>query len=105
MKLRTINQSVEFLREQDPGCALTPTAIRRKIVAGELPCIMAGNKYLVDVDTLEQHLFAPTSILLLGGWDMGPFSCHAEPARGGDRGEPLHHIGQRRLEGFPVQPG
>lgn len=61
VKLRTIKQSVEFLREQDPGCALTPTALRRKIVAGELPCIMAGNKYLLDVDTLEQHLFAPTN--------------------------------------------
>lgn len=32
-------------------------------------------------------------------------SCHAEPARGGGCGEPLHHIGQRRLEGFPIQPG
>lgn len=61
MKLRTIKQSVEFLREQDPGCALTPTAIRRKIVAGELPCIMAGNKYLLDLDKLEQYLFAPTN--------------------------------------------
>ncbi len=61
MKLRTIKQSVELLRHQDPGCALTPTAIRRKIIAGELPCVMAGNKYLVDVDTLEQYLFVPTN--------------------------------------------
>lgn len=61
MKLRTIKQSVEFLREQDPGCALTPTALRRKIIAGELPCVMVGAKYLLDVDTLEQYLFAPTN--------------------------------------------
>lgn len=61
MKLRTIKQSVEFLREQDPGCALTPTAIRRKIIAGELPYVSAGSKYLVDMDTLEQYLFAPTN--------------------------------------------
>ena len=61
MRLRTIKEAANFLRESDPGCALTPTAIRRKIVAGELPCVMAGNKYLVDVDTLEQHLFTPTS--------------------------------------------
>lgn len=61
MKLRTINQSVEHLRQQDPGCALTPTAIRRKIIAGELPVVMAGNKYLLDIDTLEQHLFTPIS--------------------------------------------
>ena len=61
MKLRTIKQSVELLRQQDPGCALTPTAVRRKIIAGELPCVMAGNKYLVNVDTLEQYLFTPTN--------------------------------------------
>ena len=59
MKLRTIKQSVELLRHQDPGCALTPTAIRRKIIAGELPCVMAGNKNFGDVDTLEKYLFVP----------------------------------------------
>lgn len=61
VKLRTIKQSVEFLREKDPQCALTATAIRRKIIAGEIPVVTAGVKYLLDLDTLEQHLFAPTN--------------------------------------------
>ena len=61
MRLRTISQAIEYLREQDPECALTPTAIRRKIIANELPVVMAGNKYLLDIDSLEQHLFAPAN--------------------------------------------
>lgn len=41
----------------------------------------------------------------LTGWDSGSFSCYAEAAGGCGLGEPLHHIGQSRLEGLAVQPG
>lgn len=33
-------------------------------------------------------------VLLLGGWDMGPFSCDAEPPGSGGLGELLGQVGE-----------
>lgn len=67
MKLRTINQTIAYLREQDPDSCLTKTALRRKIVNGEIPFVPAGRKYLLDLDTLPQYLFSagtePTGVI------------------------------------------
>ncbi|NCB25420.1 MAG: hypothetical protein EOM62_08110 [Bacteroidia bacterium] len=51
-RLRTINETVRFLKEQDPDTSLTPYFIRRMIVDGQVPTVMAGKKYLVDLDAL-----------------------------------------------------
>lgn len=61
MRLRTIEEAARTIREKDPGTALTRTALRRWVISGELPSTKAGRKYLVDLDTLEQHLFAPAT--------------------------------------------
>lgn len=44
-------------------------------------------------------------ILLLGGWDMGPFSCDAEPAHGGGFGERLGHLRESLLKRLAVDAG
>ena len=59
MRMRTIREAHDALLAADPGCCLTMTALRRKVVSGEVPSVRAGTKYLVDLDKLEQALFAP----------------------------------------------
>lgn len=55
-RLRTINEAVRYLKQQDPETSMTPYFIRRMIVEGQVPTIMAGKKYLVDLDCLLAHL-------------------------------------------------
>lgn len=55
-RLRTINEAVRYLKQQDPETSMTPYFIRRMIVEGQVPTIMAGKKYLVDLDRLLEHL-------------------------------------------------
>ena len=55
-RLRTINEAVRYLKQQDPETSMTPYFIRRMIVDGQVPTIMAGKKYLVDLDCLLAHL-------------------------------------------------
>lgn len=56
MRVRTIEQLFDEVRRIDPETALTKTAIRRLVVAGEIPSRRAGTKYLVDLDTLEAYM-------------------------------------------------
>ena len=55
-RMRTPHGAAEFLREQDPGCAITEHYIRRLIKTGQLPSVRAGVKYLVNVDLLIDYL-------------------------------------------------
>lgn len=57
MRMRTIEQAADYVREHDPETALTKTAIRRKVLTGEIPSTRAGKKYLLDLDRLEEFLF------------------------------------------------
>ena len=60
MRMRTIEQAAGYVRSIDPDTALTKTAIRRKVLSGEIPSTRAGKKYLLDLDTLEEFLFKPS---------------------------------------------
>jgi len=55
-RLRTINEAVRYLKQQDPETLMTPYFIRRMIVDGHVPTIMAGKKYLVDLYCLLAYL-------------------------------------------------
>lgn len=57
MRMRTLKEAHAALLESDPGCCLTMTALRRKVVSGEVPSVRVGQKYLVDLDRLESALF------------------------------------------------
>ena len=59
MRMRTIKQAYEAMVDADPGCCLTMTALRRKVVSGEIPSVKVGTKYLIDIDRLEEFL-SPT---------------------------------------------
>lgn len=53
---RTIKEAAEWFRMEDPQTCLTETAIRRLIIAGEVPSAKVGKKYLVTLEALEEYL-------------------------------------------------
>lgn len=53
---RTIREAAEWFRANDPGTALTKTAIRRLVRSGEVPSVRIGRKYLVNLEALESYL-------------------------------------------------
>ena len=57
MRMRTIDQVIEHVRAADPETALTKSALRRKVISGEVPSVKAGKKYLIDLDRLDSALF------------------------------------------------
>ena len=61
-RMRTIDQAAAWLRECDPGTAFTKTALRRLVVSGQLPCVRVGQKYLLNLDMLENYLQGAASV-------------------------------------------
>ena len=57
MRLRTLEQAHAELLAADPSCALARTALRRMVIAGQIPSVRVGAKYLVDIDRLPEYLF------------------------------------------------
>ena len=57
MRLRTLEQAHAELLATDPSCALARTALRRMVIAGRIPSVRVGAKYLVDIDRLPEYLF------------------------------------------------
>ena len=57
MRLRTLEQAHAELIANDPNCALAKTALRRMVIAGQVPSVRVGAKYLVDLDRLPEYLF------------------------------------------------
>ena len=55
-RMRTISEAASELRKIDPGTAVTPYRIRQLVLAGEIPCVTAGNKRLVNMETLLRYL-------------------------------------------------
>lgn len=55
-RMRTIEQAASWLQENDPGTALTKTAMRRLVTTGQLPSVRVGQKYLISLEVLEAFL-------------------------------------------------
>ena len=55
-RMRTIDQAAAWLQENDPGTAFTKTALRRLVVSGKLASVKVGQKYLINLDTMEEYL-------------------------------------------------
>lgn len=54
-RIRTINQTLKLLREQDPDTAITEKTLRRAVKNGELPYRMAGTRILLDYDCVCEY--------------------------------------------------
>lgn len=55
-RMRTIEQAAAWIAGIDPETAFTKTALRRMVVTGQLPSVRVGQKYLVNLDTIENFL-------------------------------------------------
>lgn len=55
-RMRTIPQAAAYMRETDPGTALTKTAIRRLVLTGKIPHTAVGTKRLIALEDLEVYL-------------------------------------------------
>lgn len=55
-RMRTIKQAIAELKAADSSTAFTESALRRAITSGDIPHIRAGNKILVNLDTVERYL-------------------------------------------------
>lgn len=54
--MRTIEQAAAWLLENDPETAVTKTALRRLVTTGQIPAVRVGQKYLLNLDVLENFL-------------------------------------------------
>ncbi len=54
--MRTIDEAAAWLKAQDEETAMTKTALRRLVTTGQLPAVRVGQKYLINLDTLENFL-------------------------------------------------
>nr|DAJ70589.1 MAG TPA: Pyocin activator protein PrtN [Caudoviricetes sp.] len=55
-RLRTLTETYNYIKEMDNETAITPNALRRMVVSGQIPCVKAGKKYLIDLDVLLEYL-------------------------------------------------
>ena len=55
-RMRTISQTMKYLKEKDPDTSITEWWLRSMLRSGELKSHRAGNKYLVHLDYLELYL-------------------------------------------------
>ncbi|AFM41948.1 hypothetical protein Desaci_3040 [Desulfosporosinus acidiphilus SJ4] len=58
-RIRTIKQAVQSIKEQDPESCISEWWVRQLVKSGKLKCHMAGNRYLIDMDLLEDYLKNP----------------------------------------------
>ena len=59
-KMRTIDEAAAFVRQADPGTALTKTALRRLVTSGQIPSVRVGAKYLVDLNVIDEFCSGQT---------------------------------------------
>ena len=55
-RMRTRDQAMAQLRQDDPNTATTRFALERLIKSGELPYIKVGNKILINYDLFLEYL-------------------------------------------------
>ena len=55
-RLRTLTETYNHIKEMDAETAITPNALRRMAVSGNIPCVKVGKKYLIDLDVLFEYL-------------------------------------------------
>lgn len=58
-RMRTIQEAIAAVKEQDPNTAITAHFVRQLVISGEFPSIKAGKKYLINLDSLFEFLANP----------------------------------------------
>lgn len=58
-RMRTIKQTVQQIKEHDPESCFSEWWLRQLVKSGKLKCHRAGNRYLIDMDYLDEFLKNP----------------------------------------------
>ena len=58
-RIRTISETAIYIKTMDPDTTIGEWYIRKIIKSGKLKCHRAGNRFLVDLDRLEEYLANP----------------------------------------------
>ncbi|SET38691.1 DNA binding domain-containing protein, excisionase family [Natronincola peptidivorans] len=58
-RMRTIKQTVEYLKNKDPDTAVSTWWLRMMVKSGQIKHHKAGNKFLINLDALEDFLMNP----------------------------------------------
>lgn len=61
-RMRTIQEAIFALKEQDPHTAITAHFVRQLVVTGTFPSVKAGKKYLINLDSFFEFLAHPQPI-------------------------------------------
>lgn len=56
MRMRTLSEVMEHIRENDPQTSITPWGLRRMVLEGLIPHVAVGRKRLIDIDMLDKYL-------------------------------------------------
>ena len=54
--LRSIKKAFDMVKQEDPDTAITVHTIRMLCKEGKIKCLTAGNKILVDVQSLMDYI-------------------------------------------------
>lgn len=57
-QLRTLPKAYEAFKAKDPETALTKNYFRTLVKTGAIPSVRLGKNYLIDVETLDEHISA-----------------------------------------------
>ncbi|MGM9590204.1 MAG: hypothetical protein ACI3V0_08550 [Faecousia sp.] len=55
-KMRVLDDAHAELLAEDPGCALTKSALRRLVLSGQVRSVMIGRKRLIDMGSVKAYL-------------------------------------------------
>lgn len=55
-RIRTVNDAYNEIKAYDPDTAISKHFFRTLIESGKIPCVKAGSKSLVDMDTVENYI-------------------------------------------------
>lgn len=61
-RMRTIKQAIQSIKEQDPETCFSEWWLRQIVKSGKLKCHRAGNRYLIDMDFLDEFLKNPPTV-------------------------------------------
>lgn len=58
-RMRSIAETYQLLKEEDPGTKVTVCMLRRLVADGIIPSVRSGRKILLNYDTLSAYLSRP----------------------------------------------
>ena len=56
VKLRTLKECYEYIKENDDRSAITPYFLRQMVVQKKIPFMRSGRKYLINLEHLEKFM-------------------------------------------------